>query len=67
MMLGAIILAGGCANWQRLDVVADRVLSSCSGKCAPESPQRKCLLDLRYNVAAAVAKVPDSCATWAKP
>lgn len=67
LVLG-LLLVGGCSNqWQKLDQITNRVLASCSGKCAAGTPQHKCLVDMRQNVAASVDQVPPSCATWSKP
>lgn len=70
LLLGALILAeAGCVKqWGPLDKVTDRVLASCgSTKCPLSTPQYKCLTELRANVSANVAEVPDSCSTWNKP
>jgi hypothetical protein len=69
LLLGALLLYAGCVkSWRPLSEVADRVIGSCKNQqCALKTPQHTCLVELRANVAASVAKVPDSCATWGKP
>ena len=69
LLLGALILAeGGCVKqWGPLDKVTDRVLASCSPRCAVGTAQHRCLTELRANVSANVDQVPASCSTWNKP
>jgi len=70
LLLGALILAeAGCVKqWGPLHEVAERVISSCSGrKCAPETAQARCLRDMRDNAQAQLDVVPPSCFTWNKP
>jgi len=70
LLLGALILAeAGCVKqWGPLHEVAERVISSCSGrKCAPETAQARCLRDMRDNAQAQRDVVPPSCFTWNKP
>ena len=70
LLLGALILAeAGCVKqWGPLAEVAERVISSCSGrKCAPETAQAKCLRDMRENAQAQRDAVPASCSTWNTP
>ena len=70
LLLGALILAeAGCVKqWGPLADVAERVISSCSGrKCAPETAQAKCLRDMRENAQAQRDAVPASCSTWSLP
>ena len=69
LLLGALILAeAGCVKqWAPLDKVTDRVLASCSPRCSAGTAQHRCLTELRANVSANVAEVPEVCATWNKP
>ena len=70
LLLGALILAeAGCVKqWGPLSEVAERVISSCSGRrCAPETAQARCLRDMRDNAQAQLDVVPPSCFTWNKP
>ena len=70
LLLGALILAeAGCVKqWGPLHEVAERVISSCSGrKCAPETAQAKCLADMRENAQAQRDVLPPSCFTWNTP
>jgi len=70
LLLGALILAeAGCVKqWGPLHEVAERVISSCSGrKCAPETAQARCLRDMRDNAQAQRDAVPASCSTWNTP
>ena len=70
LLLAALILAeAGCVKqWGPLSEVAERVISSCSGrKCAPETAQARCLRDMRDNAQAQLDVVPPSCFTWNKP
>lgn len=69
LLLGALILAeAGCVKqWGPLDKVTDRVLASCSSRCAAGTAQHRCLTELRANVSANVDQVPASCSTWNKP
>ena len=70
LLLGALILAeAGCVKqWGPLADVAERVISSCSGrKCAPETAQAKCLRDMRENAQAQRDAVPASCFMWNTP
>lgn len=69
LLLGALILAeAGCVKqWGPLDKVTDRVLASCSSRCAAGTAQHRCLTELRANVSANVDEVPASCSTWNKP
>ena len=70
LLLGALILAeAGCVKqWGPLSEVAERVISSCSGrKCAPETAQAKCLADMRDNAQAQRDVLPPSCSTWSAP
>jgi len=65
-LLGALILAeAGCVKqWGPLDKVTDRVLASCSPRCAAGTAQHRCLTELRANVSANVAEVPEVCSPW---
>ena len=70
LLLAALLIAdAGCVKqWGPLSEVAERAISSCGGRrCAPETAQAKCLVELRENVAASVDQAPPSCATWSKP
>ena len=70
LLLAALLIAdAGCVKqWGLLSEVAERVISSCSGrKCAPETAQAKCLRDMRENAHAQRDAVPASCFTWNKP
>jgi len=66
LLLGALILAeAGCVKqWAPLDRVTDRVLASCSPRCAAGTAQHRCLTELRANVSANVAEVPEVCSPW---
>ena len=64
LLLAALLIAdAGCVKqWGPLSEVAERVISSCSGrKCAPETAQAKCLRDMRENAQAQRDAVPASC------
>ena len=70
LLLAALLIAdAGCVKqWGPLHEVAERVISSCSGrKCAPETAQAKCLRDMRDNAQAQRDAVPPTCFTWNKP
>jgi len=70
LLLAALLIAdAGCVKqWGPLSEVAERVISSCSGrKCAPETAQAKCLRDMRENAQAQRDAVPASCSTWSLP
>jgi len=70
LLLAALLMAeAGCVRqWGPLHEVAERVISSCSGrKCAPETAQAKCLADMRDNAQAQRDAVPASCSTWNTP
>ena len=70
LLLAALLIAdAGCVKqWGPLHEVAERVISSCSGrKCAPETAQARCLRDMRENAHALRDVVPPSCFTWNKP
>ena len=70
LLLAALLMAeAGCVKqWGPLSEVAERVISSCSGrKCAPETAQARCLRDMRENAQALRDAVPPSCFTWNKP
>ena len=66
LLLAALLIAdAGCVKqWGQLDKVTDRVLASCSPRCAAGTAQHRCLTELRANVSANVAEVPAVCATW---
>ena len=66
LLLGALILAeAGCVKqWAPLDAVTDRVLASCSPRCAVGTAQHRCLTELRANVSANVDQVPTICSPW---
>ena len=66
LLAGLILAEAGCVKqWGPLSEVAERVISSCSGrKCAPETAQAKCLADMRDNARALRDAVPASCSTW---
>jgi len=69
LLLGALILAeAGCVKqWGQLDKVTNRVLASCSPRCAAGTAQHRCLTELRANVSANVDQVPANCSMWNKP
>ena len=70
LLLAALLIAeAGCVKqWGPLHEVAERVISSCSGrKCAPETAQARCLADMRDNAQAQQDAVPPSCSTWSAP
>ena len=70
LLLAALLIAdAGCVkHWGPLSEVAERVISSCSGrKCAPKTAQAKCLADMRDNAQAQRDAVPPSCSTWSAP
>ena len=70
LLLAALLIAeAGCVKqWGPLSEVAERVISSCSGrKCAPETAQAKCLADMRENAQAQRDAVPASCFMWNTP
>lgn len=68
MLAGLILASTGCVkSWGPLDKVTDRVLASCSPRCAAGTAQHRCLTELRANVSANVDQVPASCSTWNKP
>ncbi len=70
LLLAALLMAeAGCVKqWGPLSEVAERVISSCSGrKCAPETAQARCLADMRDNAHAQRDSVPPSCFTWSAP
>ena len=70
LLLAALLMAeAGCVKqWGPLHEVAERVISSCSGrKCAPETAQARCLRDMRENAQALRDVVPASCFTWNMP
>ena len=70
LLLAALLIAeAGCVKqWGPLHEVAERVISSCSGRrCAPETAQARCLRDMRDNAQAQLDVVPPSCFTWNKP
>jgi len=70
LLLAALLIAeAGCVKqWGPLHEVAERVISSCSGrKCAPETAQARCLRDMRDNAQAQRDVVPPSCSTWSAP
>jgi len=70
LLLAALLIAeAGCVKqWGPLHEVAERVISSCSGrKCAPETAQARCLRDMRENAQALRDVVPPSCSTWSAP
>ena len=70
LLLAALLIAdAGCVKqWGPLSRVAERVISSCSGrKCAPETAQARCLADMRDNAQAQRDAVPPSCFMWNKP
>lgn len=70
LLLAALLMAeAGCVKqWGPLSEVAERVISSCSGRrCAPETAQARCLRDMRENAQALRDAVPASCSTWNKP
>ena len=70
LLLAALLIAdAGCVKqWGPLHEVAERVISSCSGrKCAPDTARAKCLRDMRDNAQALRDVVPPSCFTWNKP
>lgn len=65
MLAGLILASAGCVkSWGALDKVTDRVLASCSPRCAAGTPQHRCLTELRANVSASVADVPEVCSPW---
>ena len=68
LLAGLILAEAGCVKqWAPLDKVTDRVLASCSPRCAAGTAQHRCLTELRANVSANVDQVPASCSTWNKP
>jgi hypothetical protein len=69
LLAGLILADAGCVKqWGSLSEVAERVISSCSGrKCAPETAQAKCLRDMRENAQAQRDSVPASCFMWNTP
>ena len=69
LLAGLILADAGCIKqWGPLSEVAERVISSCSGrKCAPETAQARCLQDMRDNAQAQRDAVPASCSTWNTP
>ena len=69
LLAGLIFAEAGCVKqWGPLSEVAERVISSCSGrKCAPETAQAKCLADMRDNARAQRDAVPPSCFMWNTP
>ena len=69
LLAGLILAEAGCVKqWGPLSEVAERVISSCSGrKCAPETAQAKCLRDMRENAQSQRDAVPPSCFMWNTP
>ena len=69
LLLAALLIAeAGCVKqWGPLDKVTNRVLASCSSRCAAGTAQHRCLTELRANVSANVDQVPASCSMWNKP
>ncbi len=69
LLAGLILAEAGCVKqWGPLSEVAERVISSCSGRrCAPETAQARCLRDMRENAQALRDVVPPSCSTWSAP
>ena len=70
LLLAALLIAdAGCVKqWGPLHEVAERAISSCSGrKCAPETAQARCLRDMRDNARAQRDAVPPSCFMWNTP
>jgi len=70
LLLAALLIAeAGCVKqWGPLADVAERVISSCSGrKCAPGTAQAKCLADMRENAQAQRDVLPPGCFTWNTP